>query len=63
LEVSKIFKHEEGILLKANFRELKSAFDYLGDHSKCRAIVLSANGPLFCAGIDLKDGIKVSQAG
>lgn len=40
------------------WRELKSAFDYLADQSKCRAIVFSANGPMFCAGIDLKDGVK-----
>ncbi|KAL3088284.1 hypothetical protein niasHT_023844 [Heterodera trifolii] len=42
----------------AFWRELETAFDYLADESNCRAIVLSANGPSFCAGIDLQQGVK-----
>ncbi|CAK5117480.1 unnamed protein product [Meloidogyne enterolobii] len=39
------------------WRELKTAFSYLSEEPTCRSIVLSANGPVFCAGIDLKEGI------
>ena len=42
----------------AFWRELKTAFDYLADEPSCRAVVLSANGPSFCAGIDLREGVK-----
>lgn len=41
------------------FSELKVAFSYLAEEPTCRSIVLSANGPVFSAGIDLKDGVKV----
>jgi len=40
-------------------RELKTAFSYLSEEPTCRSIVISANGPVFCAGIDLKEGIVV----
>ena len=42
-----------------HYSELKVAFSYLAEEPTCRAVVLSANGPVFCAGIDLKEGIKV----
>ncbi|CAI5441907.1 unnamed protein product [Caenorhabditis angaria] len=44
---------------------LKSELERLGDDPKCRAIVLSGEGKVFCAGIDLAGGmgeiIKVIQ--
>uniref|UniRef100_A0A183BZ47 Delta(3,5)-Delta(2,4)-dienoyl-CoA isomerase, mitochondrial n=1 Tax=Globodera pallida TaxID=36090 RepID=A0A183BZ47_GLOPA len=42
----------------AFWKELEKAFNYLEDEPDCRAIVLSANGPSFCAGIDLQQGVK-----
>ncbi|XP_071449645.1 delta(3,5)-Delta(2,4)-dienoyl-CoA isomerase, mitochondrial [Hetaerina americana] len=35
--------------------EIGKCFDELSQHPECRAIVLSAAGKLFCAGIDLND--------
>src|SRR5690625_2977779 len=41
-------------LSKALLEELTAAFDYLSEQDSVRAIVLTGNGHVFCAGADLK---------
>lgn len=36
-------------------RELREAFDQIGNDDTVRAVVLDAEGPVFCAGADLKE--------
>jgi len=40
------------------WRDLRLIFDHLNDVPQCRAVVLSGEGQSFCAGIDLKVGLK-----
>jgi delta(3,5)-delta(2,4)-dienoyl-CoA isomerase len=40
-----------------SWKELKECFDYLDQESKCRVVVLTANGQSFCAGLNLKTGL------
>ena len=42
-------------LSEAHMRELVDAFTRLGDDGDVRAIILAANGPVFCAGHDFAD--------
>merc|ERR1739838_864299 len=46
---------------KAMWREFGEVFNQLGDDSDCRAIVLSGNGRLFTAGIDLSDFMDLAS--
>uniref|UniRef100_A0AC35FJ66 Uncharacterized protein n=1 Tax=Panagrolaimus sp. PS1159 TaxID=55785 RepID=A0AC35FJ66_9BILA len=46
-----------------SWKELKDCFDYLDQESKCRVVVLTANGQSFCAGLNLKTGLtKIIEA-
>lgn len=42
-------------------RELVDAFDHADHSGVVGAIVLNANGPAFCAGMDLKEAITIDQ--
>lgn len=46
---------------RAMWQEVYECFNSLSENPDCRAIVLSAAGKLFTAGLDLKDAMSVSQ--
>ena len=54
------FTHYDCLIL-AFSREISEAFNVLGSDPDCRSIVLSGNGKMFCAGIDLGTLAEMGQ--